>query len=303
MWYVPDEPSSPHRAGVSTLGSSSREARPTRAKPGAKGSRPAAPSTGGEPEILEGLARDIVSRLTATLFAEEDLPAWRCEAAPAEAVPGGSPPHDEVDKPPVASCEGVSGAQADSGRARREPTPAGGSADGDAAGASDQGPGTRLAPITELFRVPTRTPGQVRGPREGRSALLVRGTVRSGRQIRHNGDVVVLGDVNPGAQVVAAGDVVVMGTLRGMVHAGATGDHAAAVTALRLCPTQLRIASYVARPPEEPGGHPEYPEQALVRDGVVIVRPLSAGSPARSGLDGTGPGPAPGREEPLTGEQ
>jgi len=89
---------------------------------------------------------------------------------------------------------------------------------------------------------------------------------------------IVLGDVNPGAQIVAAGDIVVMGTLRGMVHAGATGDHTACAAAFRLAPTQLRIASYLARPPEEPGGHPEYPEVALVRDGVVIVRPLHSGT-------------------------
>ncbi|RJQ09695.1 MAG: septum site-determining protein MinC [Bacillota bacterium] len=132
-------------------------------------------------------------------------------------------------------------------------------------------------------------PGRLQARRtragDARPALLVRGPLRSGKQIRHNGDVVVLGDVNPGGQVVATGDVVVMGTLRGTVHAGATGDHSAVVAAFRLTPTQLRIASYVARPPEEAGGHPEYPELALVRDGVVVVRPLLTGPWTRPEAD------------------
>ena len=108
--------------------------------------------------------------------------------------------------------------------------------------------------------------------------------------MRHNGDVVVLGDINPGGQVVALGDIVVMGFLRGVVHAGASGDHSAVVAALRLRPTQLRISSYVARPPEGPGDYPEYPELAMVRDGVVVVKPLAPGVLGRV-LPG---GPAPG---------
>jgi septum site-determining protein MinC len=127
--------------------------------------------------------------------------------------------------------------------------------------------------------------------------------VRSGRQVRHNGDVVVLGDVNPGGQVVAAGDIVVMGTLRGMVHAGATGDHVAVVAAFRLCPTQLRIGSCLSRPPEEPGGYPDYPELALVREGVVVVRPLATGMLTRLGPDGRAPESAEEPAAPLIGKQ
>jgi len=214
-----------------------------------------------EPEILEGLARDIVSRLATTLFAEDEAPSWRRDSVPEEATPPG----------PISAGEGES----------KTPSRAEG---GEA---------------SETARMSRR----VRPPECDRPALLVRGTVRSGRQVRHNGDVVVLGDVNPGGQIVAAGDVAVMGTVRGTVHAGATGDHSAVVAAFRLCPTQLRIASYVSRPPEDPGGHPEYPELALVRDGVVVVQPLTSGSLTRSGPDETLPGRGGGQRKSLIGKQ
>lgn len=95
--------------------------------------------------------------------------------------------------------------------------------------------------------------------------LLVERTLRSGQRVEFDGSVVVLGDVNPGADVVATGSVVVMGALRGMVHAGAAGDVEARVVALRLHPTQLRIAHHITRPPD---GEPQYadgPEEARIR--------------------------------------
>jgi septum site-determining protein MinC len=238
---------------VSARGESDRE-------PDAAGTTPGPDAD--EPEILEGLARDIVSRLAATLFGEDDVPVWERNGSSAGGglggaeAPAGTPRAGGPKVPPFGS------------EARRVDEhvdrPAGRSP-----------PGRESGRPSGALRVPVAAPARRRRltPAE-RPALLVRGTVRSGRQIRHNGDVIVLGDVNPGGQVVAAGDVVVMGTLRGMVHAGATGEHTAVVAAFRLAPTQLRIASYLARPPEEPGGHPEYPELALVRDGVVVVRPL-----------------------------
>jgi len=225
-----------------------------------------------EPEILEGLARDIVSRLTTTLFGDEEPPpAERARPFPDDALslsegaqgagPGARPLREDARPAPEdgrlvpESGRRIAGAKPHRGPQAREPYE------------------TAAPPVPGRRASPTR---RVKGQAE-RPALLVRGTVRSGRQIRHNGAIVVLGDVNPGAQLVAAGDVVVVGVLRGMVHAGATGDYRAVVAAFRLAPVQLRIASYLARPPEEPGGHPEYPEVALVRDGIVVVRPLAPG--------------------------
>ncbi len=86
---------------------------------------------------------------------------------------------------------------------------------------------------------------------EAGNGLVVRRTLRSGQSIRHSGPVIIIGDVNPGAEVVAGGDVIVWGHLRGMVHAGALGDDEAIVCALHLVPTQLRIGSHIARPPDK----------------------------------------------------
>jgi septum site-determining protein MinC len=84
--------------------------------------------------------------------------------------------------------------------------------------------------------------------------------------------VIVIGDVNPGAEIVAGGHVLVWGRLRGTVHAGATGDEEAIVCALDMSPTQLRIAGYITRSPDERRRHPR-PEVAAVRDGQIVAVP------------------------------
>jgi len=269
---------------------------------------PAAPGSedpAEEPEILEGLARDIVSRLAATLFGEDEVPYWDRRDTPPG--PGQAAPAEQA-----RTAEPGKGRAAAPGKGRAAAPGKGWAAvPGDKPGDAGLRPGlppgglradeAAVSAVSPLFRF-TRAE-RVRFVGGDRPALLVRGTVRSGRQVRHNGDVVVLGDVNPGGQVVAAGDIVVMGTLRGMVHAGATGDHAAVVAAFRLCPTQLRIGSCLSRPPEEPGGYPDYPELALVREGVVVVRPLATGMLARLGPDGRAPESAEEPAAPLIGKQ
>lgn len=111
------------------------------------------------------------------------------------------------------------------------------------------------------------------GSAEERSALYVRRTLRSGASIGSDGDIVVFGDVNAGAEVQAGGDVLVWGAIRGTVHAGVNGDFGALICALRLQPTQLRIASIFARPPDQRGGHDEGPMLARVHDGEIVVEP------------------------------
>lgn len=102
--------------------------------------------------------------------------------------------------------------------------------------------------------------------------LLVRRTLRSGQRVRFYGNVVVLGDVNPGAEVTAGGDIVVMGWLRGLAHAGAEGNDQAVVSAFRLNPTQLRIANYIGRAPDQGEAVlPDVPEIAEVRDGQLVI--------------------------------
>lgn len=108
------------------------------------------------------------------------------------------------------------------------------------------------------------------------NTILVQRTLRSGQSISSDGNVVILGDVNPGAEVMATGDVIVMGSLRGVVHAGATGNNTAVVVALKLQPTQLRIANHITRPPDQEVLTPVSPEIASIKDGVVTIEAFSA---------------------------
>jgi len=107
-------------------------------------------------------------------------------------------------------------------------------------------------------------------PLEELVGIVVRGTLRSGQMIRHGGHVTLIGDVNPGAEVVAGGDVIIWGKLRGTVHAGVVGDDRAVVCALQLAPSQIRIGSHIARPPER-SRLPKIPEIAYVQDGRIVV--------------------------------
>lgn len=107
--------------------------------------------------------------------------------------------------------------------------------------------------------------------------VLVRCTLRSGQIIRHPGHVVIIGDVNAGAEVIAGGDIIIWGRLRGTVHAGAMGDDQAAVCALDLAPTQLRIGKHIARPPEGKPRRKPVPEMAFVQEGIIIVKPWKSG--------------------------
>lgn len=101
--------------------------------------------------------------------------------------------------------------------------------------------------------------------------LYLNMTVRSGVEIRHPGTVILQGDVNPGGSIVADGDVIIWGSLRGIAQAGAAGNQSCLIMALRMEPTQIRIADAVARSPEV---LPEqyYPEVAYFsEDGIRIT--------------------------------
>ena len=122
------------------------------------------------------------------------------------------------------------------------------------------------------------------GQRTRDQALVVRGTIRSGETVQHNGDLVVLGDVNPGSEVLADGDIVVMGSLKGLPHAGASGDNKAAVIALEIACPRLRIGGAQANAPA-PGSvgarkrkqdHPApQPTIAYIRQGEIHVSPFA----------------------------
>ena len=103
--------------------------------------------------------------------------------------------------------------------------------------------------------------------------LVIDKTLRGGQAVETEGSVIVFGNVNPGAQITAGGSVDIRGTCRGLVHAGAAGDSTAFIIADHLMPTQIRIANYVARSPDEP----EYSgkaERAYVKDGQIVIEPI-----------------------------
>ena len=142
-----------------------------------------------------------------------------------------------------------------------------------------------LAAISEAMRrFPTLGLASI-GPRphaqpaRGDDPKVVRRTVRSGQEVTHQGDLVVLGDVHVGGRLVATGDVIVVGALRGFAWAGAEGNEGAIIYAQQLQPTQVRIAGAIAQgAPTEPGGA----EYAHLEDGKIIVEPWAAKSGRRS---------------------
>ena len=102
---------------------------------------------------------------------------------------------------------------------------------------------------------------------------VVRRTVRSGQEVTHQGDLVVLGDVHVGGRLVATGDVIVVGALRGFAWAGAEGNEGAIIYAQPLEPTQVRIAGAIAQG-ARPG--PAAAEYAHLEDGKIVVEPWVA---------------------------
>jgi septum site-determining protein MinC len=91
-----------------------------------------------------------------------------------------------------------------------------------------------------------------------------------------------MGDVHPGGEIVASGHVIVMGTLKGVVHAGAEGNEKAVVMAFRLQPTQLRIAGYITRAPDdEVQDVMGEPEIARIQDEAVVIEKYQPGGEKR----------------------
>lgn len=113
--------------------------------------------------------------------------------------------------------------------------------------------------------IPVFDDGMVEG-----NCLFIEKTLRSGKSVQYDGHIIVLGDVNPGAEIIASGNIIVMGALRGVAHAGATGDRNAMVSAYVLAPTQLRIADFVTRAPDDKDGG-EGPEIAKIKEDRLIV--------------------------------
>lgn len=110
------------------------------------------------------------------------------------------------------------------------------------------------------------------GP-DNKTLKVISKNLRSGQNVEHDGDVMVMGDVNPGSYITASGNIIVMGVLGGIVHAGAGGDDGAFVIALKLKPQQLRIARWITRSPDE-SDDPGYPEKAYVKNNQIFIEKI-----------------------------
>ena len=103
---------------------------------------------------------------------------------------------------------------------------------------------------------------------------VINKSLRAGQSVEHTGDVLILGDVNPGAEVKATGNIIVMGTLKGVAWAGYLGNPDAVIVALRMQPSQLRIANIIAINEDEENRAPDYPEIAKIENGEVVIKRL-----------------------------
>ncbi|MVO99680.1 septum site-determining protein MinC [Paenibacillus lutrae] len=104
---------------------------------------------------------------------------------------------------------------------------------------------------------------------------VLKGMIRSGQTLQHDGNLLYLGDVNPGGTILCTGSIYIMGSLRGMAHAGLDGDDTAIIAASHMRPTQLRIASVISRPPDEWGFQEAFMEYACIKDGHMEIDKLN----------------------------
>jgi len=106
---------------------------------------------------------------------------------------------------------------------------------------------------------------------------LERRTIRSGEKLAGEGHVVIIGDVNPGAEVIAGYNIFVWGSLKGSAYAGVPDHVDAVIAALHLAPIQLRIAGYIARPPESRSTTASTPELARIDQQAIVVETWERG--------------------------
>jgi septum site-determining protein MinC len=150
----------------------------------------------------------------------------------------------------------------------------------------------QLAVILERYNVTLQgvisaPPSQTRRPPVVSSPIPVldpntmlhveRRTVRSGEKIAAEGHVIVIGDVNPGAEVIAGSSIFVWGSLKGSAYAGVPDQAEAVIAALHLAPIQLRIAAYIARPPEAQSTTASAPQLARVDRNNIVVEAWDRG--------------------------
>lgn len=93
-------------------------------------------------------------------------------------------------------------------------------------------------------------------------------TIRSGQQIKHKGNVIVIGDVNPGGIVEATGNIIIFGSLKGVAKAGSKES---IIAAIKFEASQVKIADLMSRRPDEEFEKVDYPEVAKVKNGSIVI--------------------------------
>ncbi|WP_432355905.1 septum site-determining protein MinC [Sporosarcina sp. A2] len=113
------------------------------------------------------------------------------------------------------------------------------------------------------------------------------GIVRSGQEVRAEGDLVVIGDVNPNGHVSAAGSIYILGRLKGKAHAGNAGNREAVIAASWLEATHLMIADQMETMTDELAILSEHPEMEcayLHTNGFIAIDRLQDLRLLRPGL-------------------
>ncbi len=105
--------------------------------------------------------------------------------------------------------------------------------------------------------------------------IIEQGIIRSGQVRQFDNDVLFLGDINPGGSIIGSGNIYIMGSLKGLAHAGMQGDETAIIAASFFCPTQLRIANVISRPPDEWSMGEYWMEFAYVKEGKMEIDQLN----------------------------
>lgn len=74
------------------------------------------------------------------------------------------------------------------------------------------------------------------------TSKIITQPIRSGQQMFHEGDLIILSSISPGAEVIATGCIHVYGALRGRALAGARGDESARIFCQQFNPELVAIA-------------------------------------------------------------
>lgn len=108
--------------------------------------------------------------------------------------------------------------------------------------AAPQAPAAAPAPSKAAAK-PKPTPAEPKPQSAAKPvSKIITQPIRSGQQMFHEGDLIILSSISPGAEVIATGCIHVYGALRGRALAGARGDESARIFCQQFNPELVAIA-------------------------------------------------------------